>query len=73
MRHDVAKTPPSSLTVRASQELMEGEYCTVLFRLQGGRLAISEFLLDLSQHFESSGAVEIVRVQVGDYLSGEPL
>lgn len=71
MRHDVAKTSPPSLTVRTSQEFMDGEYCTVLFRLQGGRPAISELLLDLSQHFENLGAVEIVRVQVGDYLSGE--
>ncbi|MFJ2363800.1 hypothetical protein ACIPIN_08860 [Pseudomonas sp. NPDC087697] len=72
MRHDVAKTLPHSLTVYPAQELMDEEYCTVLFRLQGGRPAIGELLLDLSQHFESSGTVEIVRVQVGDYLSGHP-
>lgn len=72
MHHDVAKTLPQSLTVCPAQGLMDEEYCTVLFRLQGGRPAISALLLDLSQHFERSGAVEIVRVQVGDYLSGEP-
>lgn len=72
MRHDFAKTLPPSLTVGAPQEFMDGEYCTVLFRLRGGRPAISEFLLDLSQHFENSSAVEIVRVQAGDYLSDEP-
>lgn len=72
MRHDVAKTLPHSLTAYPAQVLTDEEYCTVLFRLQGGRAAISALLLDLSQHFESSGAVAIVRVQVGDYLSGEP-
>lgn len=72
MRHDVAKTLPHSLTVCPAQGVMNEEFCTVLFRLQGGRPAISKLLLDLSQHFENSGAVEIVRVQVGDYLSGEP-
>lgn len=72
MRHDVVKTLPHSLTVCPAQGLLDEEYCTVLFRLQGGRAAISELLLDLSQHFESSSAVAIVRVQVGDYLSGEP-
>ena len=72
MHHDVAKTLPQSLTVCPAQVVIVEEYCTVLFRLQGGRPAISELLLDLSQHFESSDAVEIVRVQVGDYLSGEP-
>ena len=72
MRHDFAKTPPTQLTAHTAPEFMDEEYFTVLFRLQGARPAISELLLDLSQHFESSGAVEIVRVQAGDYLSGEP-
>ena len=47
MRHDVAKTYPHSLTVCPAQVVIVEEYCTVLFRLQGGRPAISELLLDL--------------------------
>ncbi len=31
------------------------EYCTVVFRLQGGRSAMDWFLAELSQHFEGSG------------------
>jgi len=31
------------------------EYCTVVFRLQGGRSAMGWFLAELSQHFEGSG------------------
>lgn len=44
------------------------EYCTVVFRLQGGRRAMSWFLAELSRHFEGSGTAEIVRFEVGDHL-----
>ena len=44
------------------------EYCTVVFRLQGGRSAMGGFLVELSQHFESSGTAEIVKFEVGDHL-----
>lgn len=44
------------------------EYCTVVFRLQGGRSAMVGFLAELSQHFEGSGTAEIVKFEVGDHL-----
>ena len=44
------------------------KYCTVVFRLQGGRSAMGGFLAELSQHFEGSGAAEIVKFEVGDHL-----
>lgn len=44
------------------------EYCTVVFRLQGGRLAMSWFLAELSRHFEGSNTAEIVKFKVGDHL-----
>lgn len=44
------------------------EYCTVVFRLQGGRSAMGWLLAELSQHFEGSGTAEIVKFEVGDYL-----
>ncbi|WP_336604749.1 hypothetical protein [Pseudomonas sp. ADAK13] len=44
------------------------EYCTVVFRLQGGRSAMGRFLAELSQHFEGSGTAEIVKFEVGDHL-----
>ena len=44
------------------------EYCTVVFRLQGGRSATVWFLAELSQHFEGSGTAEIVKFEVGDHL-----
>lgn len=44
------------------------EYCTVVFRLQGGRSAMVWFLAELSQHFEGSGTAEIVKFEVGDHL-----
>ncbi|MFH6565661.1 hypothetical protein [Pseudomonas kulmbachensis] len=44
------------------------EYCTVVFRLQGGRSAMAWFLAELSRHFEGSGTVEIVKFEVGDHL-----
>lgn len=47
------------------------EYCTVVFRLRGGRPTLSEFLFELSQHVENSDTVDIVRFQVGDAL-GHP-
>ncbi|MBV4465902.1 hypothetical protein KVG95_21480 [Pseudomonas sp. SWRI79] len=43
------------------------EYCTVVFRLQGGRSAMAWFLAELSRHFEGSGTVEIVKLEVGDH------
>jgi hypothetical protein len=43
-------------------------YCTVVFRLLGGRSALGWFLAELSQHFEGSGAAEIVKFEVGDHL-----
>lgn len=44
------------------------EYCTVVFRLQGGRSAMGWFLAELSQHFEGSGAAEVVKFEIGDHL-----
>lgn len=44
------------------------EYCTVVFRLLGGRSATGWFLAELSQHFEGTGTAVIVKFEVGDYL-----
>lgn len=44
------------------------EYCTVVFRLQGGRSAMGELLADLSRYFEGSGTADIVKFEVGDHL-----
>lgn len=44
------------------------EYCTVVFRLQGGRPNMGSFLAELTQHFKASGAVEIVKFELGDHL-----
>ena len=49
-------------------DALDKEYCTVVFRLRGGRPTMSEFLFELSQYVERSGTVEIVRLQVGDSL-----
>ena len=56
--------PPSIQPPRPPCE----EYCTVVFRLQGGRLAMRWFLAELSRHFEGSGTAEIVKFEVGDHL-----
>ncbi|KTB60845.1 hypothetical protein AO066_02980 [Pseudomonas fluorescens] len=53
-------------SIRARDAACE-EYCTVVFRLQGGRSAMVWFLAELSQHFEGSGT-EIVKFEVGDHL-----
>ncbi|WP_306822300.1 hypothetical protein [Pseudomonas tolaasii] len=45
-----------------------GDYCTVVFRLRGGRSAMGWFLAELSRHFEGSGTAEIVKFEVGDHL-----
>jgi|GEM_PF-1629082 hypothetical protein len=58
-------------TQHPALNVVNEEYCTVVFRLRGGRPTMSEFLLELSQHVERSGTVEIVRFQVGDSL-GHP-
>jgi hypothetical protein len=44
------------------------EYCTVVFRLQGGRPAMGGGLAELSRHFEGSGTAEVVKFEVGDHL-----
>lgn len=44
------------------------KYCTVVFRLQGGRSAIGWFLGELCKHFDSSGTAEIVKFEIGDHL-----
>lgn len=44
------------------------EYCTVVFRLQGGRSAMGWLLAELSRHFEETGTAEIVKFEVGDHL-----
>lgn len=44
------------------------EYCTVVFRLQGGRPAMGWILIELSQYFEGSSTAEIVKFEVGDHL-----
>lgn len=66
MRQDL---PQARLSTRHPVlDVVDDKYCTVVFRLQGGNPTMSEFLLELSLHVESSGTVEIVRYQVGDYL-----
>jgi hypothetical protein len=40
----------------------------VVFRLQGGRSAMTGFLAELSRHFEGSGTAEIVKFEVGGHL-----
>jgi hypothetical protein len=54
-------------SIRPDQPPSE-EFCTVVFRLQGGRSAMGWFLAELSRHFEDSGTAEIVKFQVGDHL-----
>ncbi|AMN77238.1 hypothetical protein [Pseudomonas azotoformans] len=44
------------------------EYCTVVFRLQGGRSAMGWLLSELSRHLEGSETAEIVKFEVGDHL-----
>ncbi|WP_347256030.1 hypothetical protein [Pseudomonas syringae] len=44
------------------------EYCTVVFRLQGGRSAMGWFLAELSRYFAGSGTAEIVKFEVGEHL-----
>ncbi|VVO00101.1 hypothetical protein PS708_02582 [Pseudomonas fluorescens] len=44
------------------------EYCTAVFRLQGGRSAMGWFLAELTHHFEGSGTAEIVKFKVGNHL-----
>ncbi|MBD8804974.1 hypothetical protein [Pseudomonas syringae] len=44
------------------------EYCTVVFRLQGGRSTMGWLLAELSQHFEGSGTTVVVKFEVGDHL-----
>lgn len=44
------------------------EYCTVVFRLQGGPSAMVWFLAELSEYFEGSGTAKIVKFEVGDHL-----
>lgn len=44
------------------------EYCTAVFRLQGGRSAMGWFLAELTHYFEGSGTAEIVKFKVGDHL-----
>lgn len=56
--------PPSIRPHRSPCE----EYCTVVFRLQGGRSAMGWFHAELSQHCEGSGTAEIVKFEVGDHL-----
>ena len=58
-------------TLHPLSDALDEEYCTVVFRLRGGRPTMSEFLFELSQYVERSGTVEIVRFQVGDSL-GHP-
>ncbi|TCV62218.1 hypothetical protein [Pseudomonas fluorescens] len=43
-------------------------YCTVVFRLRGGRSAMGWFLAELSRHLEGSVTAEIVKFEVGDHL-----
>ncbi|WP_223509908.1 hypothetical protein [Pseudomonas sp. BF-RE-29] len=49
-------------------DVLDEEYCTVVFRLRGGRPSRSELLVELSQYVERSGTVELVRFHVGDSL-----
>ena len=44
------------------------EYCTVVFRLQGGRSTMGWLLAELSQHFEGSSTIEVVKCEVGDHV-----
>ena len=47
-------------------DVLDEKYCTVVFRLRGGRPTLSEFLFELSQYVERSETIEIVRFQVDD-------
>lgn len=47
------------------------EYCTVVFRMQGGRSAIGWLLAELSRHFEGADTAEIVKFAVGDHLCNQ--
>ena len=58
-------------TRRPLPGVLDEKYCTVVFRLQGGRPSMSEFLFELSQYIEKSETVDIVRFQVGDSI-GHP-
>lgn len=44
------------------------DYCSVVFRLQGGRSAMGWLLAELSRHFGGSGTAEILKFEVGDHL-----
>ncbi|KJH75909.1 MULTISPECIES: hypothetical protein [unclassified Pseudomonas] len=60
---------PTGLPTRhALLDVLDEEYCTVVFRLRGGRPSRSELLVELSQYVESAGTVEIVRFHVGNDL-----
>lgn len=61
--------PHTGLPTRSPlPDVLDEEYCTVVFRLRGGRPSRSEFLLELSDHVERLRTVEIVRFHVGDDL-----
>lgn len=49
-------------------DVLDEEYCTVVFRLRGGRPSRSELLFELSEYIKGSGTVEIVRFHVGNDL-----
>lgn len=59
--------PPTCLPTRNPlPDILDEEYCTVVFRLQGRTPTMIEFLFELSQYLGNSGTVEIVRFHVGD-------
>lgn len=63
-----ALEPTGVPTRHALLDVLDEEYCTVVFRLRGGRLSRSELLVELSQYVESARTVEIVRFHVGNDL-----
>lgn len=59
---------PIPLCVRPALALPDEGYCTVVFRLRGRHATLSEFLTELSRHFDGRGTVEIVKFKTGDWL-----
>ncbi|CRM57388.1 hypothetical protein [Pseudomonas sp. 25 R 14] len=61
--------PPTIVSPPLSPDPIGCEaYCTVVFRLPGGRTAVGALLLELSRQVEGSATAEIVKLRVGDPL-----
>ena len=60
-----ALEPTGVPTRHALLDVLDEEYCTVVFRLRGGRPSRSELLVELSQYVESAGCVHTVAAALG--------